>query len=105
MFPEKERVCDNCGRWIEKTEVLYHMQISMMAEPEVHLDIDAIESVEDIKKEIQRLYDKMEQMSPEEAAEAKAQVYEHYIYFLCPECRNEMHHRLKRMRKPPEFSD
>ena len=91
----RDRVCDNCGRWIDKDEQLYVMTITIEADPGP-VELEAPEEDEDLLAEMQGIVERMEKMSPEEVEEATDQVHESQRFVLCPECREEMHRRFKR---------
>lgn len=92
----EDRVCENCGRWIDETEVRYLMQIEIMAEPGPVIRLDPPMDAEELRKEIEEQIRRMEAMDPEDVSEAEDQVHESYEFYLCPECRTQMHRRLKR---------
>lgn len=93
-----DRVCENCGRWIEQDEILYRVRIEVFAEPEgPEVDLFA-KSREELAEEWEDLIDRLEKMTDDEAREASDQVYENYEFNLCPECRREMHRRLQKHR-------
>lgn len=91
---EETRVCEHCGRWIEKNEILYRMLIVIQAEPTQELEMP--DEDEDLLEQIQKLVEKMENMTEEEVEEATSQVHESYHFALCGECRGIIHGRLKR---------
>jgi NMD protein affecting ribosome stability and mRNA decay len=91
----EERTCDNCGRWIEGNEQLYVMSVTLSADPGP-VQIDDKTSIGDVRDEFERLILAMERMSREQVEEATDQVHESYRFILCPECRREVHHRMKR---------
>ncbi|MCB2156834.1 hypothetical protein KQI84_18300 [bacterium] len=93
-----DRVCENCGRWVEENEVLYRVRIEVFAEPEVPNINIFDKSREDLADEWDDLIERLEHMSELEAQEASDQVYENHEFNLCPECRREMHRRLKKHR-------
>ena len=90
------RVCDNCGRWIEKNEVRYVMQVTLMAEPGPVVELPDPQNMEQVREELEKLVEAMQGMSDEQIEEAVDQVHESYEYILCPECRAEVHQRMKR---------
>lgn len=92
----EEQVCENCGRWIDETEVRYVMHIQIMAEPGPVIRLEPPLSAEELQREIEEQLRRMEAMDPEEVSEAEDQVHESYEFQLCPECRSLIHRRLKR---------
>jgi hypothetical protein len=94
----QDRVCENCGRWIEPNEVLYRMTIIMEAEPGPELVLEEPDSEADLLAEIEKLVKQMENMSDEQVNEATDQVHEEYAFALCSDCRKIMHKRLARRR-------
>lgn len=96
MNDKQDRVCENCGRWIERPEILYRVRIDVFAEPTVHLDDPLAESSS--KRRWEDLIQQLEMMSDDQVQEATEQVHERYEFDLCPECRKEMHRRIKARR-------
>ncbi len=96
IHPEN-RVCDSCGRWVDEEEILYYARLEVYAEPVVR-DTDPPEDTAPNVKEWERLIRAMEGMTDEQVEEATAQVHEDTRFYLCPECRRELHQRI-RLRK------
>ena len=94
----RDRVCDHCGRWVEDSETLYEMIVSLRAEPSPTISLEEAEQP-DLLEEMRRLVDAMEQMTPEQVEEATDQVFEEHHFLLCPQCRHETHAWLKQRRK------
>jgi hypothetical protein len=94
----QDRICENCGRWIERNEVLYEMTITIQAEAGAPVELEDAEDGADFLDEIQKLVEKMENMNEGEVEDATDQVHESYEFALCPECRQVMHKRLRRRR-------
>ena len=93
-----DRVCENCGRWIEQNELLYRVRIEVFADPDAP-DVDVFgKSRDELAQEWDELINRLEAMSEDETREASDQVYEKHEFNLCPECRREMHLRLKKHR-------
>jgi hypothetical protein len=90
------RVCDNCGRWVEKNEIRYIMQVTLMAEPGPAIELPDPADIGDVRAELEKLVESMEGMSDEQIEEAVDQVHESYQYTLCAECRLDVHRRMKR---------
>jgi predicted RNA-binding Zn-ribbon protein involved in translation (DUF1610 family) len=94
---DDDRLCENCGRWVEPNETLYRLRVELFADGgdgEVRLDPPA----DNLAGEWEALVRRMENMSPDQVREATDQVHETYSCLLCPECRAELHGRLKRRR-------
>ncbi len=88
-MPEgRDRVCDNCGRWVEATEALFQVTVTLVAEPGPEIELPP---ENDPKREYERLLAKLEAMNPEEVREAEDEVHEAYRFALCPSCRREIH--------------
>jgi NMD protein affecting ribosome stability and mRNA decay len=87
------RICDNCGRWVEKNEMLYIMEVAIMAEPNPEIKME--EPQGNAREELEKLVEAMEDMTEEQIDEATDQVHENYRYTLCAECREVVHRRLK----------
>ncbi|MBI1291963.1 hypothetical protein GC173_12095 [bacterium] len=98
MTAPRERVCDQCGRWIDKGEILYEMRISLVAEPGPVIDLELPPADADLRREMEALIARMEAMSDEARQEASDQVFEEYSLVLCPDCRQLVHHQIKRRR-------
>lgn len=87
-----KRICESCGRSIERDEVSYRLRIEMFADPSPPQFTD--EDLEaDLEAEMRAI---LEQMEDCDAGEAEAQVYEAYLFTLCPRCRASLHEELKR---------
>ncbi len=91
-----DRVCDNCGTWVEENEILYHMTVTLMAEPRIRLD-DHLQSgkLGTFEEELQKLIKQMEKMDDDQIQEATDQVFEEYRLNLCPACRKQIHNQFK----------
>ena len=87
----KERCCDYCHREIEPDETAYELKLEMFASPEFPDDFGA-DTEKDHTAEIEALLEIMESMDVEEATD---EVYECYLFRLCPQCRRDIHARLK----------
>lgn len=92
--PPDNRVCDSCGRWVEDAEILYHARLEIYAEPRIG-DIDVAEDKDARARRWNRLIESMEKMSDDQVQEATDQVHEEIRFFLCPQCRREMHARIR----------
>lgn len=90
-----ERVCDECGRWIDERETLYQMKVTLQAEVRTDLTTDAEKSSDQLRDEFEALLRRMESMSADQVEAATDQVHEEYLYVLCPECRQGVHNKLK----------
>jgi len=94
----QNRVCDSCGRWVEETEILYYARLEIYAEP-VLRDTDAPDEAVPNVEEWQSLIDALEGMTDEQVSEATDQVHEDLRFYLCTECRREMHDRIRMHRQ------
>lgn len=92
---QDSRTCESCGRWIDEGETLFVMTVTLQADPK--LDMDAIdpETLENSRQEFEKLIEAMEKMTAGQVEEATDQVHESYQFVLCPECREEVHGRMK----------
>lgn len=88
----RDRVCDNCGRWVETTEAIFQVTVTLVAEPGPEIELPP---VEDPRSEYERLIEKMKNMNPDAVREAEEEVHEQYHFALCPACRKELHGWLK----------
>ncbi|MBI5154670.1 hypothetical protein HZA57_05480 [Candidatus Poribacteria bacterium] len=93
--PGADRVCENCGRWIEPDEVLYRVRVEVFAEPRVP-EVSLEKSRSELASDWEELIRKLEQMNEDQVREATDQVYESYGYNLCGACRQELHRRIRR---------
>ncbi len=93
-----DRVCENCGRWIEDNEILYRARLEVFAEP-VMDDRSLRKSRDESAREWESLLEKLEKMDDQQVQDATDQVYESYEFNLCPSCRQEMHRRIKSHRE------
>ncbi len=76
------RACDRCGRILGESAVRYVVVISITADVPAELEID--QAMEDVEAEIERLLERLGDISAEEA---EAQVHQRMVYLLCPDCR------------------
>ena len=90
------RVCNECGRAIEPNETSYRVHLSMFAEPNLHQLEREMEMEPPTSDEWEDLIRRMQEMSDEEGAEASDQIHETFSWVLCPECRQQLHDRIKR---------
>lgn len=89
-----DRGCENCGRWIDTRETLYHVKLEIYAEK----TIDLTPSLEDSKSPSQSLEEMIHllaNMNEDEVREATNQVYEKFTFNLCKHCRSELHKRIQ----------
>lgn len=92
---DQSRVCDQCGRWVEKREILYLVMVTVQAEAPDELVLEMPESADAAAAAWKEAIEEMEAMGEEESREASAQVYEEHHFALCPECRGELRRRLR----------
>lgn len=92
-----ERTCENCGRWVDRTETLYRVRLDMFAEPTVKIE-DPAPPPQTVARRWEDLIQQLEMMSDEQVQEATDQVHERFEFNLCPECRREMHRRIRTRR-------
>ena len=92
------RVCENCGRWVDEKETLYHVRMEVYAEPSIK-DLDPGEDPEEARREWEDFLRELEEMSDDQVEDANAQVHEEFRFFLCPKCRSELHKRIRRRRQ------
>jgi hypothetical protein len=90
-----ERVCDQCGIWVETTQPLYRMRVELAAEPWAPEDTGP---PGDVREELEALVRRLEQMSEDEVEEATSQVHECFEYLLCPACRRSIRQALRTRR-------
>lgn len=91
---EESRVCENCGRWVAEDEVLFNCRIEIYAEARLR-DLEKESDPGEAEQEWEDLIRHLEEMSDEEVQEATDEVHESYEFSLCPECRREMHRRIR----------
>lgn len=91
------RVCDQCGRWVERDETLYHARLQLYAEPAVRIEEDNL-SREQRRARWDAMIRRLEEMSDEEVEDATDQVHEEIAFQLCAECRSNLHERIRRGR-------
>lgn len=89
-----DRLCENCGRWIEANEMLYRVRLEVYAEPRIDFS-DPLPPRSRARADWKELIARMEAMSEEEVREAADQVHELIEYNLCPECRRDLHRRIR----------
>lgn len=94
------QICENCGREIPAEAQVYTMRIDLFAQADPP-DFDAADLDADSAEELQDLVREMEEMDDLEVREAEAQVYESYLFSICPGCRLHFHEQL-RARAPSE---
>jgi len=92
------RVCENCGRWVDERETLYHVRMEVFAEPEIK-EVDLSDNPEESRREWEAFVRELEEMTDEQVEDANAQVHEEFRFFLCPKCRSELHARIRRRRQ------
>ncbi|MEQ8819490.1 MAG: hypothetical protein RLY93_04550 [Sumerlaeia bacterium] len=91
-----DRVCENCGRWIERAEMLYNVRIEIAAEPRLwDLEASLEKADRPPMEELEELIAKLEKLDEEQKREVEDQVYEEFRFSLCPQCRAELHRRLR----------
>lgn len=79
--------CDNCGKPVSGSTQKYIMKIEMYASPDPPVITE--EMLEgDLKDKMQELVNEMQNMDPQELED---QVFECYVFALCPACREEFH--------------
>ena len=88
---EKPKKCQLCNRLFGAKEIRFLLKIEMMADPSPpHI------TKEDMAKswidEMKALAKAMEDLDP---GEAEDEVYEKYSFWLCRDCRRNLHDRLK----------
>lgn len=83
-------ICDNCGQPAPAGAQKYMMKIEMFAsaDPPVITE-EMLEG--DAQDKMAQLIEEMKDIDPQELED---QVYECYIFSLCPKCRAEFHHGL-----------
>ncbi|GAB4318752.1 MAG: hypothetical protein Kow0059_12480 [Candidatus Sumerlaeia bacterium] len=92
-------VCDNCGRAAAPGEQKYILKIEMFASPDPPAITD--EMLEgDPKQKIKELVEHMQKMNPQELED---QVFEAYVFALCPACREQFHHGLNQLKGKKKF--
>lgn len=92
-----DRVCEECGRWIEAAEILYRVRLEVFAEPTVNLP-DTPPDKDENSRDWNALIQRMEEMTDEQVREAEDQVHERIDYNLCRDCRRSLHSRIRRRR-------
>ena len=92
-----DRFCENCGRWIEPNEMLYHARIEVFADKRYGLD-SLDKEMENDSITLEELIEQLEKMTNEQAQSATDQVYEKMELILCPDCRKDLHQRMKNRR-------
>ena len=92
-----DRSCDNCGRWIEPNEMLYHARIELFADKRYGLDCIDKEMEKD-SVTLEELIEQLEKMTNDQVQSAADQVYEKVELTLCPTCRLDLHKRMKNQR-------
>jgi len=92
------RVCDNCGRWVEENEILYHARLQLYAEPRISA-LEVEEDAETRERRWNRLIESMQNMDDDQVQEATDQVHEEIRFHLCPQCRAETHSRIRMRRE------
>ena len=93
-----KQICESCGRTIEKQETAYRLKIEMFADP-TPPDLSDEDADIDYEAEMRAIIEQMERTDPDEA---QAQVFEAYMFTLCPRCRASLHEELKRRNLPLE---
>ena len=83
----KQRRCDYCHREIHPDETIYELKLELFASPDFPDDFGK-DSDKDHTAEIEALLEIMENMDVEEATD---EVYECYVFRLCPHCRKDVH--------------
>ncbi len=96
--PAEDRVCENCGRWVDDQEVLYHVRIEVFAEPDFK-EANVGSTAEETRQVWDDFLRELEQMTDEQVEDANAQVHEEFRFLLCGNCRSELHTRIRRRRQ------
>lgn len=87
------RKCHNCGASIGPKQQVYIVRIELFAKAEpIDLTIDDL--LADHTAQIEKLIEEME--TTLDVEEATDQVYEAYVFELCPACRRKIHELLKK---------
>lgn len=89
-----DRLCDQCGRWVEPNETLYRLRVEICAEPGP-IDLPPRESIGDVQSELEALIRRLESMTDEQVDEATSQIHEMFDYWLCPKCRAAIRAQMK----------
>jgi hypothetical protein len=92
-YDDTDRTCEECGRWIERNELLFRVRLEIFAEPTIHPE--PAPGKERLAADWNALIARMERMSDEQVQEAADQVHELLEYNLCRECRRELHRRIR----------
>lgn len=88
-----DRTCENCGRWIDVRELLYHVKLEMFAEKTLDLDAPS-ESLGSAAESLEEIISLLSNMNDEQVREATDQVYERFQFNLCQGCRKVLHLRI-----------
>ncbi|MDX2176576.1 MAG: hypothetical protein SF028_08895 [Candidatus Sumerlaeia bacterium] len=88
MSDTEERVCDQCGSYVESNQTLYRLRVELVAEP--HPGPIGDSAGGSVLEDLEALVRRLEAMSDEEVAEATAQVHERFDSFLCAACRKRV---------------
>jgi hypothetical protein len=95
--PEANRVCDECGRWVDEREILFHARLEVHAEARLP-DLDKLAAEGPVGAQFAALVDRLAKMSEEEAQDATDLVHEEVRFVLCPQCRRALHLRMAQRR-------
>jgi hypothetical protein len=87
-----KQICEICGAIIERPMIAYHLRVELFADP-TPPSFTEDDLAGDFKAEIVDLIKALEKTDPEES---EAEVYESYLFTLCPKCRQKMHQWLKK---------
>ena len=87
----KTRRCDYCSLEIGDQEQGYGLNIEMfaLADP---LEFNEEDLKKDYQEELEKLVKKMELLN---VVEEEDKIHEMYRFILCPDCRADLHRRLK----------
>ena len=87
----KTTYCDSCGKLISSNVTIYKIKIEIFADPEL-----PVLTEEDLQQDFMgQLNDIINEMKDKDVQELTDQVFEAYIFNLCPSCRNDFHKKLK----------
>lgn len=67
------------------------MKVALYAAPDTHLELDNTETSEENLSLWESLIAKMEAMDDDQVREAEAEVYEEFVFRVCPACRRKLH--------------
>jgi len=98
----EDRVCNECGRFIEPNELAFCVRLEMFAEPKVTFTEEDLEDDVQSGDRWQKFIQELEDMSDDDVREANNQVYEKFAWLLCGNCRRDLHQRIKQHKKVAE---